>query len=436
MTVGFLTFGRDDLGYGLEIVRREIEQAGHKAYRVTPKTAKCCDALIFSLFWFEHLFMLADWMRKAGIKKTDAKRPRIIIGGFNTFNPVPMLAYADAVIVGDGEGVGVLAVSGDYSHPSILTDGKHPVKWNNTKTLVPICHETNGIARIELSRGCRCRCKFCAVAHLKPYREASVEDVKACLASTKLKRVSLFAPEPTMHSKDEEMTALCRRAGKSRQDSDVRLDRLALRADSVPRVGIEGLSERLRRSVNKPYTDDAIIEAVRDGIKRGRRGMFMYMILDLPTESPEDWECFGALLRKIGELPGAEGFLLKPSPSVFMPTPHTPMAGDPINWSRDCGGMWAEFFGRGDNRRWRVLMAERSRVFSPHMRIMQMMATRAGAEFYDVEKTLNARKIIKISSGRLTVAGKKELERELEARGLIELYCGSRDNGPWSIVNA
>ncbi len=436
MIVGYLTFGRDELGYGMEIVRRDLVAAGHQCYRVTPKTARVCDALVFSLFWWEHLFLIAQFLRDAGISKANPNRPRLVAGGFITFNPVPILCYVDAVIVGDGDGIAAPVVSGDYSAECVLTADKPTVEWRNADPIKPICHETNDIARIELARGCRHRCKFCAVAHLKPYREAAYDDVKACLRSTRLKRVSLFAPEPTMHTRDAGLTALCTAMGKSRQDSDVRLDRLAKRSDSVPRVGVEGLSERLRKSVGKHYSDNKILESVKQAIQDGRKGLFMYIILDLPGETDDDWQAFGGLLRKIGEIPGAGGFLLKPSPSVFMPTPFTPMASESINWDRQYGAKWETFFGRGDDRDWNVMMAERSRVFSPHSRLLQMMATRAGVEFAEVERELWRGKAIRISGGRVTVADKPKLESTLRSRDLISAYCGKRKSGPWEIVKA
>lgn len=432
MKIGYLTFGRDDLAYGLALVLSRV--TGHELFRITPKTARCVDVIVLSVFWWEHLFLLADFMRKAGIKKADEKRPRIIIGGFNTFNPLPMLAYADAVIVGDGEDVIQATISGDYSGENVLTDEKKSVTWGCCDKLTTFVHETNEIARIELARGCRFTCKFCAVKHLKKYRELNIEGVDKALQSTDKKRVSLFAPEPTMHSQDEEVTKLCRRFKKTRVDSDVRLDRLALRSDSVPRVGIEGISERLRRTVCKGYTDDFIVDAVEKCIASGRKGLFMYFIMDLPTECDEDWAEFETLLKRIGRLKGSAGFLLKPSPSVFMPTPHTPMESCGIHWDRDYKSKWDSFFGRGDDRDWEVMMAERSRVFSPHMRLLSMMATRAGYEFLEIEKQMVCAKIISISGGRPVVCDKHRMESMFNRLNLFEQYCGERKEGPWNIV--
>lgn len=429
--VGYLTFGRDDFGYGLALCLSELTKCD--LYRVSPKTARSVDWLVFSCFWWEHIYVLADFLRVAGISKNQAQRPRIIIGGFNTANPVPFLAYADYVVVGDGEGT-LKAIIEDGSLPdNVLTDETKSVKYG-VADLKPFCHETNNIARIEIARGCRAACTFCAVTHLKPYRELPSDQVKAAISKTKLRRVSLFAPEPTMHSQDEEITTICHNALKTRVDSDVRLDRLEKRNDSVPRVGIEGLSEKLRKSVKKPYTNEKIVSSVKQAIADGRRGMFMYMILDLPGERIEDWEEFRELCKKIGELPGADNFVLKPSPSVFLPTPHTPMQFNGIHWERDYHTQWEKFFGRGEDRDWEVTMAERSRVFSPHMRLLSMLSTRAGSEFIEFERIATANKAIAISGGRPATRDKRKLEKCVERFGGIEKYCGEIKIGPWQIV--
>jgi len=423
MKIGYLTFGRDDFGYGLALCLDRLRD--HEIYRVTPKTAKLVDVLLFSCFWWEHIYLLADFLRKANIKKMDRNRPKIIMGGFNTFNPVPFMAYVDFVVCGDGEEI----------LPDVLKGNESGFTWHNINQLRGFCHETNNIARIELARGCKFRCRFCAVSHLKPYRETSIEEIEQCLRKTKLKRVSLFAPEPTLYSKDKELNDLCDRLGKIRLDSDVRLDRVGDRPYRVARVGIEGISERLRKSVGKPYKNEYIVEQVDKAIKAGRGGIFFYIILDLPGETEEDWEEFNGLLRKIGELPGAPNFVLKPSPSVFMPNPHTPMEYDGIHWDRDYVGKWREFFRGGENhKKWEVMMAERSRVFTPAMRILSMISTRAGEEFFDIEEELSKNKIIGISGGRVACRSLPNLVSALQNYGEPEKYCGPRSpegENPW-----
>jgi len=425
--VGYLTFGRDDFGYGLAICLDRLK--GHEIYRVTPKTTKLVDYLLFSCFWWEHIYLLAEFLRRADIKKADSDRPKVVVGGFNAFNPIPFMAYSDFVVCGDGEEI----IS------SVIAGGDPGLVWWNVKKLTGFCHETNDIARIELARGCKFRCRFCAVSHLKPYRESSIEEIERCLKETKLKRVSLFAPEPTLYSQDKQLNLLCDRLSKVRIDSDVRLDRVGDRPYRVARVGIEGISERLRRSVGKPYKNEYIIKQIDKAIKAGRGGMFFYIILDLPGEEESDWEEFDGLLRKMGEISGASGFVLKPSPSVFMPSPHTPMEYDEIHWERDYKKKWYDFFRGGKNKRkWDIMMAERSRVFTSAMRILSMLSTRSGEEFFEIERELSQKKIIAIRSGRVACLSLNRLLNVLEGYGGADRYCGKIDpeerKVPWKAV--
>lgn len=389
--------------------------------------------------------MLADFLRKAGIKKTDANRPRIIVGGFNTFNPVPFLAFCDAVVCGDGEDITSRVVGGDYSDGSVLTEDKGAVAWSSVSPLAGFCHTTNGIGRIEIARGCRAKCRFCAVSALKPYREVPLAEVEEALRAAKTKRVALFAPEPTFHSSNNELQELCVKHKKTRFDTDVRLDRIGSRhmAGGVLRSGIEGLSERLRRSIGKPYKDDFIVEAVASALAQGRRGMFFYLILDLPGETDGDFDEFLAMLHRIEGIPGCEELVLVPSPSVFMPSPHTAMEFEPINYDRDYGAKWYNLFRGhglrdGVNKPWKFMMAERARVFGPPARVLSMISTRAGGEFFEIEKCLTRNKIISINgAGRVSCKSLKRLEMALRPFGGAEKYCGeyTADKAPWKILS-
>lgn len=443
MKIGYLTFGRDDFGYGmalcLSVLNKSVE-----LYRVTPKTARFTDVLLFSCFWWEHIYLLADFLRKSGIKKSDAKRPRIIVGGFNTFNPVPFLSYCDAVVCGDGESLIQSVIHGDYSDRCVLTDDKKSVYWNNVSRLIGFCHDTNGIGRLEIARGCKFRCRFCAVTALKPYREVSLEECKRAIKTTRSKRVAMFAPEPTCHSKNDDLSELCRTYGKTRLDTDVRLDRIGHRHmdGGVLRSGIEGFSERLRKSVGKGYTNEFIVKSVAKAISDGRHGMFFYLILDLPGETDDDFDEFLDVLHRIEEIPGCDGLVLVPSPSVFMPSPHTPMEYDMIHYDRDYHSKWYNLFrGHGKpgvvNKPWKFQMAERARVFGPSARVLSMVSTRAGYEFVEIEQVLFRRGVIKIgNNNRLKAVSLKKVGVALSPFGGAEKYCGlySEETAPWKIL--
>lgn len=434
--IGRVTFGRDELTHGLMLCLDDIQR--ERLVIATPKTARYCDWLVFSAWWWEHTYLIADFLRRSGIKKSDEHRPRIVIGGFNTFNPVPLLGMADFVVVGDGEGALARLLAGEKSS-NVLVDGDTSVEWGHAEALRPFCLNLpkTGTSRIEIARGCKFRCAFCAVAHLKPYRELPVEGFVEALRHATEKRIVAFSPEPTLHKKNNLITAICERVGRKRFDTDVRLDRLDLRTSAVPRVGIEGMSERLRRSIKKPYTDDYIVERVEQAIASGHHGLHAYFILDLPGESQEDADALRALLHRLGKLKGASDFTLIPSPSVFMPNPHTPMQYEAIHWDRPYKRVWTDIFGRGSGKRqFEMSVAERTRVFSPGMRLLSMVSTRAGAEFSAVEEELTSRHAISVVGGSLRCIDVDATVSVLDGHGGVSSYCGERqaDDVPWSIV--
>lgn len=429
--IGFLTFGRDDFAYGMALV---LSSCSGEPYRITPKTARLVDQILFSCFWWEHIYLVADFLRKSNIDLKRKDRPEIIIGGFNTFNPVPFADYCDYVFVGDGDGFGTLGDAEISKHKYTLESKS--VLFRRAP-ITPFIHETNNIARIELSRSCKFKCKFCAVSKLKTYSELTPAEVDKLLKQTRMKRVSLFAPEPSLHSSNDEIDRLCRYHGKTRIESDIRLDSIGEKGNAVHRVGLEGISYKLRKSVGKGYKHDWVVNKIDECIKNGHRGIFFYIILDLPGEDEGDWQEFKTLLEDIGKLENAKDFVIKPSPSVFMPSPHTAMQYNKINWERDYKNIWMKFFRPHQGYKgWDVMIAERARVFSPAMRILSMLSTRAGAEFYDIEKELSNKKIIQISSGRPKCNSLDKLLKCLEHYGGVDKYCGEYrpEGAPWNVV--
>lgn len=441
MKLGSVALGRDEFAYGLALCLDDVRS--HKHYRITPKTAKLVDWLFFSCFWWEHLYLLADFMRRAKLNRTQTQRPKIVVGGMATVNPVPFKAYADYVVVGDGEDVLPRLLKDDVAG-NIYTDRTDRVKYGVAANLRPFCLDNGKIARVEIARGCRFRCRFCAVAHHKPYRELALDDLKTLLKTTRTKRVSLFAPEPSLHSQHDAINELCARQGKTRTDTDARLDRLE-HARGTPRFGLEGLSERLRRSVAKPYTNGQVIDAFRKALIRGCREVWAYLILDLPGENETDWAEFRDLLAQIGELPGASDLAFKPVANVFLPTPGTPMANDGIHYDRDYRQQWADFFGRGQKKQaWKLKMVENQRIFGPGMRLLSMLAMRAGQEFADIETEATRKGAIAITAGRtdyraspkrLVVKSLDKLLQVLDHYGGVDRYCEPRTDASWQCVD-
>jgi len=197
---------------------------------------------------------------------------------------------------------------------------------------------------VEVARGCLRGCRFCQAGILyRPCRERSVQTVAAAisegLANTGHNEVTLLSLSTGDYSGLKPLLSCMIPWLESRA---VRMSLPSLRADSLlwglPNALIEGRktgftlapeagSERLRHVINKPITDEQLLEACRLIYASGFNLIKLYFMLGLPTEQPEDIDSIVSLTRRIEEvgrrtLPGRAR--INVHLGVFVPKPHTP----------------------------------------------------------------------------------------------------------------
>jgi len=436
MRIGYLTFGDVALNYGLSLAMRKLK---FEKYQITSRTAYIPEVLLFSCFWWEHLYLLADFLRKAELLNS-AKRPIIIIGGFNTVNPVPYAQYGDWVVVGDGEEALPQLVNSKFKvvPQNVYKAGQQSVTYGCVPSLPSFYHVADRITRIEIARGCRFKCKFCGVSHIKPYRELPIQDIKMLLDKRPTKKVSLFAPTPQAHSQHKQIEKMCSDLQLVRSDSDIRLSDLEhLRHLAMPRVGIEGLSERLRKFVGKSYSNTYMLSMFNKFSSESKRTLVCYFILDLPDETEEDYEEFFSLLSQFENMDHPENFIFYPIFNLFLPFPNTPLGRCGVHWDRDYTWLHHRTLGGRDQRRWKIhASAERFKVMPPAKRVMAMIAIRAGEEFKELEAELTAEGAYRIQARRIAGAKLDVILRVLEHYGGVEKYCGEvQGTAPWNVVS-
>lgn len=412
MKIGYFSFGKSEHNYGLANCLYFARRQGFEAHSITPQQAKACDIVLLSCYWWEHFYDVVRFIVDAGIDPKKEK-PFVLVGGFQVSqNPMPLDLFITAGFIGDGEeGLPEIlkAFQRDGIHlgsikdiPGVYVPGcRDRVEYQSMQNLrIPTDYQEDATAkvrRVEITRGCRFKCSFCALAFLKPYRETPVEQINEALTSTKLKNVALFGPERTNHSRYGDLEELIRKRGKNNMASDIRLESLKkVKTVSNIRMGIEGVSFRLRRLVGKYFPDDKIVEAVahmrsmkaaRELKKnpvpgetlpeRGHGACLMYLILDLPTERKEDYYEWTKLLEKLESIPDAENFTLFPSPNVFIPTPHTPMQWFGINPFGEHRKWWRiAMRGENNDRIWKFKVAMRDTAFGAANRVKSMLAVR------------------------------------------------------------
>ncbi len=314
--------------------------------------------------------------------------PVVVGGGPACFNPEPIAAFLDAVVLGDGEevilelarvvrdwkaagatrrelwqaleeleGVYVPAFfepafdEAGYLREIIPTGHRQVIRKRfladlnvvspSPRALVPFCQVIHDRLNVELSRGCARGCRYCQAGMIyRPVRErapgAVLDYVEEALAATGYEEVSLLSLSvgdygPLAPLLKELMDRLApRRVAVSLPSmrADTLTPEIMAQIQRVRRTGLtlapEAGSERLRRVINKNLPEEAIMAAARQAFGAGWNLLKLYFMIGLPQETPEDLEAMGALARQILKAAPKGRPRLNVSLSTFIPKPHTP----------------------------------------------------------------------------------------------------------------
>ncbi len=197
----------------------------------------------------------------------------------------------------------------------------------------------------EVARGCLWGCRFCAAGFVqRPYREVDLETLRAEARKglERGMRVGLVGPDVSDHTGLDALTCFIRAEGGSFSPSSLRVDaitpelsrRMAQGGERTVAIAPEAGTERLRRVVNKDFTDDQIVRAAEHAVSQGMRHVKMYFLCGLPTEEEEDLLGMVQVARRIREevlRPRARrtGRMGRLSLSV---NPFVPKAWTPFQW--------------------------------------------------------------------------------------------------------
>ena len=206
--------------------------------------------------------------------------------------------------------------------------------------IVPFSQPVHDRLNIEVTRGCTRGCRFCNAGMVyRPARERSAQSVleiaREALESTGQDDLALTSLSIGDFScLDEVLETLMDRYEMDRVSISLPSMRIGGLTPSVARqilrvrrtgftIAPEAGTERLRRVINKDFTDEEILQTARWVFGHGWDGLKLYFMIGLPSETDEDLKGIAFLAGRIArEAPPRSKVTVNLSP--FVPKPHTP----------------------------------------------------------------------------------------------------------------
>jgi len=293
-------------------------------------------------------------------KERKNSHPIIIVGGNCSFNPLPLLPFVDAVVIGEGEDVineiVDVAKENKGNRYKILENlnkiesvfvplfKKEKVKkafvknFNDsyfpTNYIVPLTNIIHDRISIEIMRGCGKNCKFCQAGSCwRPVRVRSINKIvelaKKTYQKTGYEEISLLSFSAGDHPEIEKIIVKLVDEFKDKKVSisfpSLRIDtfsfQLALKIKEIKKTNLTfapETGEKLRRKIGKNISDKEILNLALQARKSNYRHIKLYFMIGLPDETDNDIKDIVKLINEISKI-----ISVKASFNTFIPKPHT-----------------------------------------------------------------------------------------------------------------
>lgn len=326
------------------------------------------DAICFSFSFDMDFVGIFQILEKYNIPFKSSERnenhPLIFGGGpVLTSNPVPYKEIFDFMVIGDGEfinnkAIDIISTAKGKNKQTILNKiseingiyvpsvNKEKIIKNSVKinecVYTPILSDEaffKNMFIMEISRGCSNCCSFCVASYMNlPVRFAPLENIKETidLGLKHTDKIALLGAQVTAHPKFKQICEYIYE--KIQSNPEIEMSISSLRVDAVDdcivktlaaghqkhvTIAIEAGSERLRKVINKNVSEEQIFRTVETLRKNGLKGVKIYAMLGIPTETQKDLEEIVYLAKRLKQ--SNKGFDISFAFSSFIPKPNTPL---------------------------------------------------------------------------------------------------------------
>jgi radical SAM superfamily enzyme YgiQ (UPF0313 family) len=279
----------------------------------------------YELDYVNALSMLINSGIEVNREEREKKKDIVILAGgiAVTANSLPLANYFDAFFIGEIEDIGLDILKGNNPLMNIsessdegwfvskkykdLNDSyrvsqKYVKDLNRYQSFSPIVTPNSIFGKInlvEISRGCRVRCKFCLTGEIYgKIRERSLKMIlgSAMIYENSVKKIGLIAPTPSNHPEinqilkellAKEMTVSLSSVSVASLNSEL-ISLLVKCGMKTLTLGVESFDENLQSCYGKPIPFEMLISVLMMAIEEGFREIKFYLMLGLPGSKPDE----------------------------------------------------------------------------------------------------------------------------------------------------
>jgi len=305
------------------------------------RTIGTFQGLFFSVAYEMQILSLLGMLKSCGINVFSKKRgrhdPLIVVGGACTLsNPELFVPFADAVVVGEGEGVLeeiIRMLNGGVEKEEIIRQLRRINRVITEENDIDKLKERKNVLQdfspvssayvtpfsvfkdmflVEMMRGCPHSCEFCIMSSKGNWGRVRYVDEKIVLDTIPswVKRVGLVGASVLDHPGIETILEKLADAGLQVGVSSMRAKKLDERKAhllakcglKVATVALDAPSERIRVRIRKPGSFDDVINAAKNAKRAGIKKMRLYCLAGFDGETQRDYEELKDFCRAISEI--------------------------------------------------------------------------------------------------------------------------------------